>query len=375
MANKRSLPMESFKKELLKQIKKHDTIIIHRPKIFGTHDCSSAQAALKNLLKVLYPEKKVLIVGELDNYSSRFIDMDTVNEEDYKNALTILLQFDGEDNPHKNIIGDHWDKGDYVARICMNSIPFYTEDTSSRYHPDNLPEDNVDLELLLPAREYESICELLAVLFEKEIDDAHESFNDTKTAQFLYLGVRGYPQFVFPRFQLYGMAVSSKDTMDIILRNSDDKEIDDIYDRLTSKGFNEVRLVGRLLEDFNNKGFLYPAKNTNGLATVLIDQELLQEYDLTHYDMSPVDYMISKLPNNIISTRFVEKEDGSYKGMIGVNDSSLKEKIKLEELLSEYSNDNHIIIGKISAFFTVPSRKEVDKIITILEEKLKEIKE
>ena len=366
MANKKSLPMESFKKELLKQIKKHDTIIIHRENSDTSDNCS-AQAALKNLLKVLYPEKKVLIVGEIDNYLARFIDMDTVDEKDYKNALTILLQFSrtkiGRIDTNKYILGDHWAKGDYVSKICMDS---------SR---EKIIGDNVDLELSLPAREYESICELLTILFEKEIDNAHERFNDTKTAQFLYLGVRGYPQFVFPRFQLYGMAVSSKDTMDIILRNSDDKEIDDIYDRLTSKGFNEVRLVGRLLEDFNNKGFLYPAKNTNGLATVIIDQELLQEYDLTHYDMSPVDSMISKLPNNIISTRFVEKEDGSYKVMIGVNDSSLKEKIKLKELLSEYSNDNHSIIGKIIALFTVPSRKEVDKIINILEEKLKEIKE
>lgn len=362
MSNKKSLPMESFKEELLKKIKKHDTIIIHRPKIFGTHDCSSAQAALKNLLKVLYPEKKVLIVGELDNYSSRFIDMDTVNEEDYENALTILLQFDSEDNPHKNIIGDHWDKGDYVSKICMNS------------NRKKIRGDNVDLELSLPARKYESICELLAVLFEKEIDNAHESFNDTKTAQFLYLGIRGFPQFIFPLFQLHGMAVSSKDTMDIILRNSDDKEIKDIYDRLTSKGFNEIRLVGRLLEDFNNKGYLYPAKNTNGLITVLIDQELLKECDMTHYVRTPVDFMINKLPNNKISARFVEKEDGSYGVEIHVNDSSLKEKIELNKLLSEYNNDNNIIETS-RAFFTVPSRKEVDKIITILEDKLKEIKE
>ena len=75
MANKKSLPMESFKKELLKQIKKHDTIIIHRENSDTSDNCS-AQAALKNLLKVLYPEKKVLIVGEIDNYLARFIDMD-----------------------------------------------------------------------------------------------------------------------------------------------------------------------------------------------------------------------------------------------------------------------------------------------------------
>ena len=136
----------------------------------------------------------------------------------------------------------------------------------------------------------------------------------------------------------------------------------------------EVRLVGRLLEDFNNKGYLYPAKNTNGLITVLIDQELLKECDMTHYVRTPVDSMINKLPNNKISARFAEKEDGSYGVEIHVNDSSLKEKIELNKLLSEYNNDNNIIETS-RAFFTVPSRKEVDKIITILEDKLKDFTE
>lgn len=57
MSNKKSLPMESFKEELLKKIKKHDTIIIHSENIDTSDNCS-AQAALKKLVESFISRKE-----------------------------------------------------------------------------------------------------------------------------------------------------------------------------------------------------------------------------------------------------------------------------------------------------------------------------
>ncbi len=84
-----------MKKDLLAQIKKHDTIIIHRhQKPDG--DALGSQLGLKEIIQENFPEKKVLAVGSKEEYSENSIknifkdEFDTVKEADYKEALTII---------------------------------------------------------------------------------------------------------------------------------------------------------------------------------------------------------------------------------------------------------------------------------------------
>lgn len=84
-----------MKKDLLIQIKKHNTIIIHRhQKPDG--DALGSQLGLKEILIENFPDKKVLVVGDKSEYSENSIknifkdEFDIVDEKDYADALTIV---------------------------------------------------------------------------------------------------------------------------------------------------------------------------------------------------------------------------------------------------------------------------------------------
>ncbi len=79
-------------KNLLKQIKEHDTIIIHRH-YNPDGDAMGSQTGLKNLLKENFPEKNIYAVGD-DPGRYTFIGPDILDQIDdsvYQNALAIIL--------------------------------------------------------------------------------------------------------------------------------------------------------------------------------------------------------------------------------------------------------------------------------------------
>lgn len=76
----------------LEEIKKFDTIIIHRhTKPDG--DAMGSQIGLKNIIKANFPEKKVYVVGDPSSRLAFMKDaqMDTILDSTYDNALAIIL--------------------------------------------------------------------------------------------------------------------------------------------------------------------------------------------------------------------------------------------------------------------------------------------
>ena len=76
-------------KDIIKLIKKYDTIIIHRHKN-PDGDALGSQLGLKRLIELNYPSKTVYAVGDENNYV--FLGrMDTINDDIYNNALVFIL--------------------------------------------------------------------------------------------------------------------------------------------------------------------------------------------------------------------------------------------------------------------------------------------
>src|SRR5574344_541391 len=76
--------------KLMKQIKLHDTIIIHRhnrPDL----DALGSQLGLANAIKSTYPDKKVYCVGDMVNKYSFIGTMDIISDDLYNNALVIIV--------------------------------------------------------------------------------------------------------------------------------------------------------------------------------------------------------------------------------------------------------------------------------------------
>ncbi len=81
--------------ELLQIIEKNNSIVIFGH-INPDGDCYGSQIALKELLKLNYPEKKVYVVGTgLRRFYNFIGKMDVVDDETIKNSLAVLL--DGND--------------------------------------------------------------------------------------------------------------------------------------------------------------------------------------------------------------------------------------------------------------------------------------
>lgn len=78
----------NFKKEIIKVIEQFDTIIIHRH-ARPDMDAIGSQVGLSLLIKENYPNKKVYVVGDLNNMSYK-AKMDDITDDTYKDALAII---------------------------------------------------------------------------------------------------------------------------------------------------------------------------------------------------------------------------------------------------------------------------------------------
>ena len=100
--------------DMLEQIKKYDRIIIHRhSKPDG--DALGSQLGLKYILQENFPEKEILVVGDMSSYIS-FMEgsaMDTVPDEAYHGALAIVL----DTSARHLIYDDRYPLADATARF------------------------------------------------------------------------------------------------------------------------------------------------------------------------------------------------------------------------------------------------------------------
>ncbi len=99
---------------LLKAIKAHDTIIIHRHSS-PDGDALGSQIGLKHIIRDAFPEKRVLTVGDAAGRYAFMADsvMDTVSDADYQGALAIIL----DTSARKLISDDRYTLAAQTARI------------------------------------------------------------------------------------------------------------------------------------------------------------------------------------------------------------------------------------------------------------------
>ena len=75
---------------ILNKIKSYDTIIIHGHKR-PDGDCYGAQFGLKDIITTSFPQKKVFVVGEKSDFVHFVGQIDTIDDETYQDALSIVV--------------------------------------------------------------------------------------------------------------------------------------------------------------------------------------------------------------------------------------------------------------------------------------------
>ena len=221
--------------EVVNKIKNFDTIVIARH-IGVDPDALCSQLALRDSIKLTYPDKKVVAIGTGSSKFTHFGKLDKL--EKFSNALIIVL-----DTPDKRRVDSlDFSIGDYSIKID--------------HHP--FVEKFCDLEIIEDDKS--SACEIIMnIIFDTEL-----KCND-KIAELLYIGiVSDSNRFLFNSCNGNTFASVSK------LLNNYDIDIFKAYEKLYLRPLSEVRLEGYI--SLNMK------VTENGLGYVIITDDVINEF-------------------------------------------------------------------------------------------------
>ena len=316
--------MNNSFKAVAKMIKKYNNIVIARH-IGADPDALGSQLALREMIKNMYPNKKVLAIG---NPSSRFKFMGTLDKCDDITEPTLLIVLDTPDI--KRIDGAILDDYDYVIKID--------------HHP--VVDDFANLSIVM--EDASSTAQILLELFFANRFKITESI-----ARLLYLGVVSDTDRFLHDY-------TSVKTFALVTKLLEETNIDftSLYAPLYMRPLAEIRFQGYIYQNMEI--------TENGLAYIKITDDLLKEYGV---DSASAGNMINdlKFVNEIITWAFFTEDKKS--NLIRVNIRSRGPQIN--EIASKQNGGGH----KYASGARLPSPKQIDDLIEDLDQAVLKYKE
>ena len=306
-------------KKIFKTIKKYDNIVIARH-ISVDPDAMSSQIALRDSIRLTFPEKKVYAIG---NGTVRFNYMGKLDHGiDYsslENVLLIVL-----DTPDKRRIDmdEHNLKYDYSIKID--------------HHP--FVEKTTDLEFIQDTKSSaaEVVCDLLKntkLVMNKQI------------AETLYCGiVSDTNRFLFNN--------SNQDTFKTIayLIEKYDIDITKCYNNLYKRPFEEVKLLGYMAQNMK--------LTENGVGYIKVTNDILTKYNL---DSASSGNLINEFNHIEDVLVWITATEDTKNSIIRISIRSRGPVIN--KIAERYNGGGH----KLASGARVPSYEEVDMLIKDLD--------
>ncbi|PLT32296.1 bifunctional oligoribonuclease/PAP phosphatase NrnA [Bacillus sp. V5-8f] len=242
-----------MKAEILQEIKRYETIIIHRH-IRPDPDAYGSQCGLGEILRTSFPEKNIYLVGKEEESLNFMKRLDTISDEIYKGALVIVCDTANQ------------------ARICDQRYNLGEKLIKIDHHPN----DDKYGDLIWVDEDASSVSEMIYefYLFGK---DKGLKISD-EAARLLFAGIVGdtgrflYASTTEKTFSYAG---------ELIHYNFSRPELfNDMYD----VSENLVRLNGYVLQKFEIL--------KNGTAKMVITKDLLQEFNTS---VSEASLLVSSL--------------------------------------------------------------------------------
>lgn len=226
-------------KEIIKLIKKYDSIVIARH-IGGDIDALGSQIGLKEIIEETYPNKKVYAVGA---YASRFKFVGPLDKEDdidFDNSLLIVL-----DTPK-------------VSRLDVEDISKYKHRVRIDHHP--FEEEFCDVELVDENKS--STCEMIVELC------LNTKLKITKSAaEKLYMGIiSDTNRFLYPCTTSDTLALAS------ILVSKYGINPPELYEKMYLRNLDEIRFIGYIFQNIK--------VTKNGVAYIKITDEIQKEFGM-----------------------------------------------------------------------------------------------
>jgi bifunctional oligoribonuclease and PAP phosphatase NrnA len=226
--------------QILAEIEKYETIIIHRH-VRPDPDAYGSQGGLAAILQESFPDKKIYAVGQEEPTLYYMRRLDEIADEVYKGALVIVCDTANAER----ICDKRYSLGDKLIKID--------------HHPNEDPYGD-----LLWVDTSASSCSEMIYEFYLTGKDKGLKMND-EGARLLYAGIVGDTgRFLFPSTTEKTLGYAGE----LIHYNFSRTEL---FDKMYELDTNIIKLNGYILQNFELQ--------KNGVASVKLTKELLQEYN------------------------------------------------------------------------------------------------
>ena len=257
--------------QILEQIKKYDTIIIHRH-MRADPDALGSRVGLKELLQYNFPDKKIKVVGYDLPTLTWLAKMDEVDDQEFEGALAIIC--------------------DTANTARIDDKRYLNAETIIKI--DHHPNDEEYGDILWVDTTSSSASEMIAIFAEEtelELSD--------QAAYLLSAGIIGDTgRFLFPATSARTFRIASQ------LR-----EYDFDYAALTRHMDTISYKIARL------QGYIYDhlEVDENGAARILLTHDILQHYQVTDAETAAIVGAPGRIDTVSLWGIFVEQADGHYR--------------------------------------------------------------
>ena len=257
--------------QILEQIKKYDTIIIHRH-MRADPDALGSQVGLKELLQYNFPEKKIKVVGYDLPTLTWLATMDQVEDDEFEGSLAIVC-----DTANTARIDDkRYLKAETIIKI------------------DHHPNDDVYGDLSWVDTSSSSASEMITLFAQK-----NQLALSSEAARLLYAGIVGDTgRFLYPSTSARTFRIAAQ------LREVD-FDFAGLSRQMDTMSFKIAKL----------QGFVYDhlEVDENGAARVLLTQDILKKYKVTDAETAAIVGAPGRIDTVKAWAIFVEQADGHFR--------------------------------------------------------------
>lgn len=286
-----------IKEQILEKIKEFNRIIIHMH-IRPDGDCYGAGFGLKNIIKESFPDKEVYVVGERAEYVDFVGTPDVIDDELFKDALSIVVDTASE----TRVSDQRFKLAKYVIKIDHH-IP--VADYGDLIYVDTTrpATAQIILEFYLQFQEELKLnMEAAKALYTGIVTD---------TGRFRFRSVTGDTFIAVAHLLDYGL------------------DFVDILSRLSLKSENLMKLQGYVLLNFQ--------KTENGVAYIKMTPDIIEKFDVSLEEATSLVNELSTLEDCPVWILFAEYENNIVRARLRSKGPAIN------ELANKYDGGGHAL--------------------------------
>ena len=307
--------------QILEQIKKYDTIIIHRH-MRADPDALGSQVGLKELLQYNFPDKKIKVVGYDLPTLTWLAKMDEVEDQEFEGALAIIC--------------------DTANTARIDDKRYLNAETIIKI--DHHPNDEEYGDLVWVDTTSSSASEMVAIFAE----ETKLKLSD-QAAYLLSAGIIGDTgRFLYPSTSARTLRIASQ------LR-----EYDFDYAKLTRHMDTISYKIARL------QGYIYDhlEVDENGAARILLTHDILQHYQITDAETAAIVGAPGRIEDVSLWGIFVEQADGHYRVRLR------SKSVPINEVAKEHDGGGHPLASGANSYSLEENEVIYQKLKNLLKNK------